>query len=82
MCRYLANPVKAGIAEGGVGVEAARNGVVDNGLLLLVEEFNQFTLGPDSLLDALGGVIQIPHNSRLLIGWGNEEWHAPKVIET
>ncbi len=47
MLRYLGQPFEAGGLHGCVGIEAARHGAMDDGLLLFVQEFDQPLLGAD-----------------------------------
>lgn len=47
MLRHLGQPVEAGWFHGCFEVEAAGDGAVDDGLLLLGEDFDQPLLGND-----------------------------------
>ena len=54
--------------RGDVGVEAAGDGAVDDGLLLLVQQPNQLSLGADEAVDLPVRVVQKPHDGRLFVG--------------
>ena len=45
MLRHVAQPLHAGGSEGDVGVEAAGDGAVDDGLLLLLQQADEPLLG-------------------------------------
>src|SRR5581483_8626741 len=47
MFRHIAQPLHAGGFEADVGVEAAGDGAVDDGLLLLLQQLDQLLLGAD-----------------------------------
>ena len=47
MLRHIAEPLDAGGLEGDVGVEAAGDGLVDDGLLLLLQQRDELPLGAD-----------------------------------
>ena len=68
MLRDVAEPGDAGGLEGDVGVEAAGDGAVDDGLLLLVQQPNQLPLGADEAVDLPVRVVQKPHDGRLFVG--------------
>ncbi|MND00924.1 hypothetical protein D3C83_197120 [compost metagenome] len=50
-------------------VEAASDGEVDDGLLLLVEQRDHLQLRPDRPLQPPVRPVQKPHNRSLLVGW-------------
>ena len=66
--RDVAEPGDAGGLEGDVGVEAAGDGAVDDGLLLLVQQPDQLPLGADETVDLPVRVVQKPHDGRLFVG--------------
>jgi hypothetical protein len=70
MLRNVAEPGDAGGFEGDGGVEAAGDGAVDDGLLLLVEQRDHLPLRPDRPLQPPVRPVQKPHNRRLLVGRG------------
>src|SRR5690606_4510721 len=47
MLRHIPQPFHAGGLEADVGVEAAGDGAVDDGLLLLLQQLDQLLLGAD-----------------------------------
>src|SRR6266446_5678004 len=67
---YLAGPLNTRGLEGDGGVEAAGDGVVDDGLLLLVEQRDHLPLRADRPLQPPVRPVQKPHNRRLLVGRG------------
>ena len=70
MLRHVAEPVDAGGLEGDVGVEAAGDGMVDDGLLLLLQQGDELALGVDVAADAPVGVVQVADDGGLLWeGW-------------
>ena len=62
MPRNLAKPRNAGGLERDVGGEAAGDGAVDDGLLLLVQQPDQLALGADEAVDRPVRVVQKPHD--------------------
>ena len=52
MLRHVAEPLDAGGLEADVGVEASRDGSVDDGLLLLLQQGDELALGADVPPDA------------------------------
>ena len=50
MRRDIAKPEDTGGLEFDIGVEAAGDGAVDDGLLLLIQQRDGFALGPDGPL--------------------------------
>ena len=67
MLRYVAEPVDAGGLEGHVGVEAAGDGLVDDGLFLLLQQGDELALGVDVAADAPVGVVQVADDGGLLV---------------
>lgn len=47
MFRHVAQPLYAGVFETDVGIDAAGDGVVDDGLILLLQPLDQRLLGAD-----------------------------------
>ena len=52
MFRHISEPLDAGGLEADVGVEAAGDGLVDDGLLLLLQQAYELLLGVDVASDA------------------------------
>ena len=74
MLRYIAQPLHAGGLEADVRVEAAGNGAVDDGLLLLLQQLDQLLLGADVAADLAVGVAEEADDGGLF-GEGRErEW--------
>src|SRR3989442_6337654 len=70
MFRHFTKPLHAGGFDADVGVEAAGDGAVDDGLLLLPQQLDQLLLGADVALDPPVSVIQEPNYGGLLgKGW-------------
>ena len=76
MHRDVAEPGDAGGLEGDVGVEAAGDGAVDDGLLLLIQQPNQLPLGADPAVDLPVRVVQKPHDGRLFVQGRQEDGEA------
>src|SRR4051794_11235507 len=70
--RKLWKPTATGRYKVHVGVESARDGAVDDGLLLLVQQRDQLPLPPNRPLDLAVRVIQKPRHLRLFIQ--RREW--------
>ena len=58
MLRHVAQPLDAGGLEADVGVEAAGDGAVDDGLLLLLQQLDQLLLGADVAPDPPVRVVE------------------------
>ena len=58
MLRHVAQPLHAGGLEADVGVEAAGDGAVDDGLLLLLQQLDQLLLGADVAPDPPVRVVE------------------------
>ena len=70
MLWHVAEPLDAGGLEANLGVKAADDGLVDGGLLLLLQQRDELPLGGDVAPDAPVHVVQIPHDGGLLgEGW-------------
>ena len=70
MLRHVAEPLDAGGLEADVGVEAAGDGLVDDGLLLLLQQVDEFLLGADVAADAPVHVVQVADDGALFgEGW-------------
>lgn len=80
MCRNIPDPGVAGGFEVGVRVETTGDGTVDNGLLLLVQQSNQFPLGTDKAVDFPIRVVQKSHDGGLFVGRWEERFDAAKII--
>jgi hypothetical protein len=72
MLRDLAEPGDAGGFEFGVGIEAAGDGAVDDGLLLLVEQPDELALGADEAVDLPVRVVQKADDGELFFFAGDE----------
>src|ERR1035438_10371491 len=68
----VAEPGDAGGFEVDVWVEAAGDGAVNDGLLLLVEQRDHLPLRPDRPPQSPVRPVQEPHNRRLFRGRGNK----------
>ena len=71
MLRHVPQPLHAGGLEADVGVEAAGDGAVDDGLLLLLQQLDQLLLGADVAPDAPVRVVEEAGDGGLL-GEGRE----------
>src|SRR5690606_21335502 len=58
MLRHIPQPLHAGGLEADAGVEAAGDGAVDDGLLLLLQQLDQLLLGADVPPDPPVRVVQ------------------------
>ena len=80
MLRHVAKPLDAGGLESDVGVEAAGDGLVDDGLPLLLQQRDELLLGADVRPDAPVHVIQVADDGCLLgDGWEGEEQITDKL---
>src|SRR5436309_477209 len=66
MLRHLPQPLYAGGLEADVGVEAAGDGTVDDGLLLLLQQLDQLLLGADVAPDSPVRVVEEADDGGLL----------------
>ena len=70
MLRHVAEPLDAGGLETDVGVEAAGDGAVDDGLPLLLQQRDELLLGADVSSDAVVDVIEVSDDGALFgEGW-------------
>ena len=80
MLRHVAEPLHARGLEADVGIEAAGDGAVDDGLLLLVQERDQLSLGVDVAPDAPVGVVEKADDGGLF----GERWEwqvdSPSIV--
>ena len=76
MFRYIPEPSDPGGFEADVGVEAARHGLLDDGLLLLVQELNQPPLARNKALDAPVSMVEKAYDSGLLGGWWYKDGYS------
>ncbi|OQB85174.1 MAG: hypothetical protein BWX88_02013 [Planctomycetes bacterium ADurb.Bin126] len=76
MLRYVAEPFDAGGFEFDGGVEAAGDGLVDDGLLLFLQQPDQLPLRRDVLADPPVGMIQETDNRGLLGERGDRNLHT------
>ena len=65
MLRHVAKPLDAGGLESDVGVEAAGDGLVDDGLPLLLQQRDEPPLGGDVAPDAPVHVVQVADDGGL-----------------
>ena len=66
MRRHIAKPFDAGRLEWDVGIEAAGDGLVDDGLLALGEELDETVFVGDVSLDTGVGAVQVADDGGLL----------------
>src|ERR1039458_10861139 len=78
MLRNVAEPRDAGGFEKDGGVEAAGNGAVDDGLLLLVEQRDHLPLRPDRALQSPARPVEELYNHCLLVEWRKRYPHIFK----
>ena len=76
----VAEPVDAGGFEGGVGVEAAGHGPVDDGLLLLVQHLNQPPSIANEPADPGGVGVKVIGDGLLLFTRRRAGRHPLKVL--
>ena len=69
MFRHVAEPFHTRGLETDIGVEAAGDSAMDDGLLLLLQQFNQLLLGADVAPNAPVGVVEETYDGRLLCCW-------------
>ena len=67
MLRHVPQPLHARGLEPDVRVEAARDGAVDDGLLLLLQQRDQLLLGADVAPDPPVGVVEEADDGGLLV---------------
>ena len=67
MRRHVAQPLDAGGLEADVGVEAAGDGAVDDGLALLLQQGDELALGAYICPDQLDGAVQVADDGGLLV---------------
>ena len=78
MLWHVPQPFQAGRLEADVRVEATSDGLVDDGLLLLVQQRDQLLLGADSAPDAPVYVVEEADDGGLFGGWRNREGSTKK----
>ena len=72
MLWHIAQPLDARGLEADIGVEAASNGAMDDGLLLFLQQPDELLLAADVAADAFVGVVEIADDGGLFgEGW---EW--------
>src|SRR5947207_9042099 len=79
MPRNIAEPGDAGGFEGDGGVEAAGDGAVDDGLLLLVEQRDHLPFRPDRPLQPPVRPVQKTRDGGLFGKGGNWKWEIIKT---
>ena len=77
MRRDISEPLDAGGFEEDVGVKAAGDGLVDDGLLLLLQQGDELALGVDVAADAPVGVVQVADDGGLI----GEGWEGKRRSE-
>ena len=73
----VAEPLDAGGLEGDVGVEAAGDGAVDDGLPLLLQQRDELLLGADVAADAVVDVVEVADDGALF----GEGWEATASLK-
>ena len=76
MCWHIAESFYTRRLEADVGVEAAGDGAMDDGLLLLFQQRNQLLLGADVAPDAPVGVVEEADDGGLF----GEGWNWRKSL--
>ena len=66
MLRHIAQPLHPRRLEPYVGIEAAGDGLLDDGLLLLVQQRDQLLLGADVAANAAVNVVEVADDGELL----------------
>ena len=74
MLRHIPQPLHAGGLEADVGIEAAGDGAVDDGLLLLLQQLDQLLLGADVTPDPPVRVVEEADDGGLF----GEGWEGPR----
>lgn len=74
MLWHIPQPLDAGRLEAHIGIEAAGDGAMDDGLLLLLEQPDQLLLGRNGPPDAPVRVIEKAHDGGLLVHWRQRQW--------
>ena len=77
MLRHVPQPLHAGGLEADVGVEAAGDGAVDDGLLLLLQQLDQLLLGADVAPDPPVRVVEKADDGGLF----REGWDGKRGTE-
>ena len=67
--RHIPQPLHAGGLEPDAGVQAPRDGLVDQCLPLLIQQGDEPLLGRDITLYLLVGVVEEPDDGGLFIRW-------------
>ena len=78
MLRHVPQPLHPGWLEPDVGVQAPRDGLVDQCLPLLLQQGDEPLLAGDVALYLLVGVVEEPDNGGLFIGWRKRDDELPK----
>ena len=76
MLRHVPQPLHAGGLEADVGVEAAGDSSVDDGLLLLLQQLDQLLLDADIPPNPPVRVVEKPHDGGLFGRWWKWSLHA------
>jgi len=80
MLRHVPHPLYAGGLEADIRVEAASDGAVDDGLLLLLQQLDQLLLGVDVAPDPPVRVVEEANNSGLFWeGWKRDRHSAHEL---
>ncbi len=87
MLRHIPQPLHPRRLEAHIGIQSSGNGAVDDGLLLLLQQLDQFLLGADVAADLAVGVIKEAEDGGLLVSrrkWrllANKNWRRNRVPE-
>ena len=76
----LPQPGNAGILERHVGIKAARDGAVDVGLLLFVQQRDGLALGPYRLVQPMRSVIEKAHDGGLFVERRQDRFYTAKLL--
>src|SRR5690606_10755560 len=62
-------------------VESASHGLVDDGLLLLLQQLDELLLRPDVAPDASVRMIEEADDGGLFVRWGNGHWNTAHPVD-
>ena len=82
MLRHIPQPIDAGGLEANVGVEAAGDGAVDDGLLLLLQQLDQLLLGADVPPNLPVRVVEEANDGGLFGAWWERHGLRAKSLES
>ena len=81
MCGQVAQPLDAGVAHGGVGVQAFGDGMTDDGLTFLFEQGDELLLLLNQRINLRRLVVEELRDLRLLFEGDDRERHLREVRE-